>query len=185
MSSRRRLAPFLFAVAAAVACSGTDTVLVLNFSSDPNVTNVTRIDVNAVRSNGSPFSGPFTAQSPDGGPMTPFFERVTLTGWEGHIHVTAVGITADQSPGGSASSDVDVDKGNAVVAYLNLALPDAGTDSGEADGAAGRDGAAGGGEGSAADAGDAAELDAASDASSREAGEPRDASASADAPDAD
>jgi hypothetical protein len=105
-------------------------VLVLNISADSNVTNVMQIDVTATRSNGSPFSTKIAAQSPDGGALTAFFQRIALPDWEGHIHVTAEGITPDQSRLGSASSDVDVAKGNAIVVYLNLARPGAGTDAG-------------------------------------------------------
>jgi hypothetical protein len=105
-------------------------VLVLNVSAESNVTNVTQIDVTATRSNGSPFSTKLAAQSPDGGALTAFFQRVALPGWDGHIHVTAEGITADQSRLGSASSDVDVEKGTAIAVYLHLARPGAGTDAG-------------------------------------------------------
>jgi hypothetical protein len=131
-----RVAILLSFVACSAACSsGSDTVLVFNFSADPNVTNVTRIDVTATRSNGSPFKGSFTAQSPDGGPLVTFYERVTLAGWEGHVHAEAQGITADQSPSGTATRDVDVEKNTTVAVFLNLTLPSAG-DGGVADGAA-------------------------------------------------
>jgi len=59
-----------------------------------------------------------------------FFERIALPDWEGHIHVTAEGITPDQSRLGSASRDVDVSKGTAIVVYLNLVRSGAGTDAG-------------------------------------------------------
>jgi hypothetical protein len=125
MSSRSRLVLFFFLIFSSVACSsGSDTVLALNFSSGPNVTNVTRIEVTATRSNGSPYSGSFTAQSPDAGPMTAFFERVTLPDWEGQIHVAAEGFAADQKLKGSASSDVHIEKGTAFAVYLKLTDPD-------------------------------------------------------------
>jgi hypothetical protein len=131
MRSWSRLALLLSVIGFTVGCSsGGDTVLVLNLSADSNITNVTQIDVTATRPSGSPFNTKLAAQSPDGGVLTTFFQRIALPDWEGRIHVTAEGITPDQSRVGSASSDVDVKKGTAIAVYLNLARPGAGTDAG-------------------------------------------------------
>jgi hypothetical protein len=128
--SRLALALSIFALA---SCSGSDTVLVLNVAAS-GLVDLTRIDVSATRASGSPFSATFTRPSNDAGFDT-FFERVKLDGWEGPVHVEAQGFHPDGSSAGAASTDVQMTSGEAVVAFLLLAVPvpDAGTDGGGGD----------------------------------------------------
>jgi hypothetical protein len=121
----------LFVTASALACSGSDdTVLALNMTSAPDVINVSEIDV-TVTGSGSPLSLTFVPQIADAGPVPTFFQRITLPGWEGALHVHGEA----KGPGlQGVSDDIDlvVDKGDAVVGYLKLHHPDAGQDGGDA-----------------------------------------------------
>jgi hypothetical protein len=130
MSRPRRPALLLFAFTAALACSDSDTVLVINVASAPDVTNVSRINVRAERPNGSPFTTSFDVPPLDAGPVAPFFQRVTLNGWEAHVRVTGEALAPNAAPVASAAVEVDIKAGEAVVAFLTLRQPDAGTSAG-------------------------------------------------------
>lgn len=123
------------AAAFAFACSQSDdSVLALNLNSAPDVKNVTSIGITVTRQSGSPLSVTIVPPSSDGGPVPSFFQRISLPGWEGALHVHGVASGPDLTQTASDDTDAVVEKGGAVVGYLTLHYPDAGADGGDAAG---------------------------------------------------
>jgi hypothetical protein len=164
-----RLSSFGWLTAAvALACSQSDdSVLALNLNSAPDVKNVSSIAVTVTRPSGAPLSLTIVPPNADGGPVPTFFQRITLPGWEGALHVRGVASGPDLTQTASDDVDLTVEKGGAVVGNLTLHYPDAGADAGDAgagDAATDAESSDGGSQDGAAPSSEASILDSAADA---------------------
>jgi hypothetical protein len=153
MSSRPRLSNLIWFIAAAGACSSSDTILALTVNSGADIGAVDTLHVVVTPTTGAPFTFDFAPPLIDGSIKSSFFQRIKLpSSLEGPATITVEAQNAAHTTTASGQTQTTIVKDGGIAASVMLmpgGLPppgDGGADGGDA-GAAGDAPRDGGGDG--------------------------------------